>query len=108
MSDTKTINTTGTKSGNAKKVAGQAATIVGSAGLGVAGTMFANAESNDGEKTVVEAEAVSDEVINQMGIRIQILKQMRVRVIRPHPILPHSQDRKLLRNFNPLRRNPLT
>ena len=62
MSDTKTINTTGTKSGNAKKVAGQAATIVGSAGLGVAGTMFANAESNDGEKTVVEAEAVSDEV----------------------------------------------
>lgn len=62
MSDTKTINPTGTESRNAKKVAGQAATIVGSAGLGVAGTMFANAESSDGEKTVVEAEAITDEI----------------------------------------------
>lgn len=68
MSDTKTINPTGSETGKAKKVAGQAATIAGAAGLGVAGTMFANADSNNGEEAVPEVEVISDgasETVNQ-------------------------------------------
>lgn len=61
MSDTKKINSAKTESGHVKKVAGQAATIVGSAGLGVAGTIFANSEFSDEEKTVVDAAAISEE-----------------------------------------------
>lgn len=61
MSDTKTINPTGSETGKAKKVAGQAATIAGAAGLGVAGTMFANADSNNGEDAVPEVEVISDD-----------------------------------------------
>lgn len=68
MSDTKTINPTGSESGKAKKVAGQAAMMTGAAGLGVAGTMFANDDSNNAEEAVAEAEVISDgapESVNQ-------------------------------------------
>lgn len=68
MSDTKIINPMGSESRKTKKIVGQTATIAGAAGLGsFAGTMFANAESNDGEETVAEVGVVSDEVSEEIN-----------------------------------------
>lgn len=56
------------QSGKAKKVAGQAATIAGATGLGgVAGTMYANAKSNNEEETVAETEIIADEVSDDVN-----------------------------------------